>query len=61
MVEKYITLLKLTSSVGSKNANMRGVNSIGSADHNILVVVEKRGSDLDHELEGVLRSLALYY
>ena len=29
------------------NDNMRAVNSIGSADHDIQVVVEKEGSDLD--------------
>ena len=29
------------------NDNMRVVNSIGSADHDIQVVVEKEGSDLD--------------
>jgi len=33
-----VTLLKSTSSVGSKNVNIRKVNSIGSADHDITVV-----------------------
>ena len=38
MAEKDVTLLKLTSSVGSKNVNKWRVNSIGSADHDIVVV-----------------------
>ena len=43
------------------NDNMRVVNSIGSADHNIQVVVEKEGSDLDHEWAiGVPKSRSLW-
>ena len=36
---KYVTLLKLTSSVGSINVNMRVVNSIGSGNNDIVLVV----------------------
>ena len=41
MAGKYATLLNLTSSDGSKNDNMRVVNSIGTAKDDIVVVVQK--------------------
>lgn len=36
--EKCVTLLKLTSSLGPNNVIIRRVSSIGSADHDIVVV-----------------------
>ena len=36
MGNKDVTLLKLTSSVGRKNDNIRRVNSIGSDDHDMV-------------------------
>lgn len=45
MAEKDVTLLKLTSSIGSKSVNIRRVSSIGSADHwHDIVVVDCRTS-----------------
>ena len=41
MAGKYVTLLNLTSSVGSNNVNMWMVNSIGSGNNDIVLVVEK--------------------
>ena len=40
---KDITLLILTSPVGSKNDNIQRVNSIGSADHDMAMVEARLG------------------
>ena len=41
MAGKYVTLLNLTRSAGSNNVNMRVVNSIGSGNNDIVLIVEK--------------------